>query len=637
MRNLLLIITVLLGFSVFAGSEKDIVFPPGSGVFDVVKDGGVDNTGKTDCTAKLNKILSQDFAKRIQTVYFPKGTYLVSGMIRGKQDPSRSNKSHSRGPWVIGESKKETIIRLKDGTWSKELLDSSVMTTKALAKRIDTQSVWHTGDCSNTTFNKVIRNLTINTGKNNPGAIGLTYIVSNNGIVQDVDIISEDGKGSIGMAFTGKENGPGGAFNVHIKGFKRGLYSTAEHMMAVSNLTVDGAREAGVINTDLMVIENLKVNMAGSGPAVYNTKRNGNLGIINGDLKGSGKVAIQNDSKIFVRNIKTSGFEKAIACPNEKTPAPTGTDISEYYSGASAGLFTNHKKSLNLPIKQYPEPAWEKDFSKWTNVKDFKTDSNSWHDALKVALAQKGKTHLIVPYVLEPHPERKGKTRPLRIQLEEDLIIGNDFTRVIGTGGGIVPKKGTNAKLIVGDGSAPVVAIEYFSFAPTIEVKTGRTVLLNRISAAGWRKNKRVHTEFIANGAGDVFINDTGTSIVVKNPKQNVWMRHYNHEAKTLAVTVEAGSLWILGWKSENLFQRAKQNGGKFELFGFDSYEVGKDKATTPIVEINGGDFSAALTIQRGSRKYNTLFTETREGKKKALTAKEHPDHHNCLLYTGYK
>ena len=70
----------------------NLVFPSGTGMVDVVRDRGVDNTGRTDVTAKLNQILTTDRA-----IYLPIGTYRVSGMLRGPHHPTFAAGGESAG------------------------------------------------------------------------------------------------------------------------------------------------------------------------------------------------------------------------------------------------------------------------------------------------------------------------------------------------------------------------------------------------------------------------------------------------------------------------------------------------------------------------------------------------------------
>ncbi len=48
-------------------------------------------------------------------------------------------------------------------------------------------------------FRNSIRNLTVDTGKGNPGAIGIQFVANNQGSMRDVTIVSGDGAGVIGL------------------------------------------------------------------------------------------------------------------------------------------------------------------------------------------------------------------------------------------------------------------------------------------------------------------------------------------------------------------------------------------------------------------------------------------------------
>lgn len=610
---LLCFVILLLQAGSRTATAEEIYFPPGANVINVVEDLDLDNTGQTDVTEELDELYSK-MGRQIQIVYFPKGTYLVSGTVMGKYDTSRSSQSHSHGPWLVGESREETVIRLKDGTWPEDPLDSQDM-----PGQIDEQVVLHTGDATNTTFNQVIRNMTVNIGRNNDGAVGIVYNTSNTGRLSEVDIVSEDGQGAIGLSLSGSENGPGQIRDVRIQGFKRGLYNAAPYYMATSNLTIDGTTEVGLLNRGPIAGENFEIHMADNAPAVRNTK-SGGLILTGGRFRGAGPAAIENDGELYVRDVETSGYQSAIRTSEagNGTSQPADTNIDEYYTGQSAGAFGNPGRSLRLPIKQPPYPAWEHDPAKWANPHDYKTDDNTWTEAFQAALNEEGKTHMVIPY---------GTDYPIN----GPLVVGNDYERIVGTGGQLKP--GDEARLIVGDGSAPVVVLEWVRGSLPVHVRTDRTVIMD-----GVRPKTRYGGRLIAEGGGELFINDVGgCDILVTNPQQRVWLRHYNHEFKSLALTVEAGRVWVLGWKSENLGQRVRQSGGELEILGFQSYEVGSDKAGgTPIFEVNGGRFSAVGIDQDGVAKHRVLVQEQRGDETRQITPDNNPGGHDCPLCTAY-
>ena len=630
-------------------AENEIVFPPNSGVFNVVTDGGVDNTGRTDVTDKLQQIINDGTRatqRRLQIIYFPNGTYRVSGMLAMKIDKSRTETSHSHGPWLIGQSRDGVIIRLADGTWRKPASDLTGTDERGRPPHeIEKQVVLSAGDCTNTTFNKIIRNFTINIGRDNPGAIGVQYNTSNTGTMSDVAIVSEDGQGVAGLALAGVENGPGQIRNITIRGFDIGLYGVSGYVIASSDITIEGARRFGVINHGIIAGEDFTIDMAGKGPAIVAGSR-GAVALIGAKITGrGGPAAIQSDGgMLYLRDIETSGYDAAMT--------GQGTTIAEFAAGPPVGLFHNTGQALRLPIKKAPAVPYELDFSKWANPMDYGAvgdDKADDTEAVQNALSDPGKTHVVFPY---------GKV----FRIRGPLTLGPDVVRVVGTQGLMRYDVDDDAKLIIGDGNAPTVVIEGFTTCPPIHVRTDRTVILDSVRSKADQPQmpkpppgqpkimpplKYCTVGFYLEGGGDVFIDNTGTTFVVNNPAQRVWLRHYNSELgqeshnQVVPVEVKAGRVWMLGWKSENLVQRVRVHpGAAMELTGFNNYEVGVKRekdGNWPIFEIIDGQFSCNLLTQRGSKLNKNLVWETRHGEKRVLTYEDGPEGRHCSLYTGYE
>jgi hypothetical protein len=624
--------------AIAADVDIDIVYPPSANVFDVVRDGGVDNTGKTDVTRQLQQLISER-ANSVSILYFPKGTYLVSGELVVKIDRSRNNASHSHGPWIVGEKRSETIIRLKDGTWPTPAYD---LMDDQRATRIDRQVVLSTGDSTNTTFNKTIRNLTINTGRGNAGAIGLQYCVSNTGYLGEVSIVSEDGRGVAALALSGVENGPGQVRNVRTRGFDVGLYNVAMHMMSLSHLTIEDARRVGVINAGMAAAEDLRVTMREPGPALVH--RGGSaFSLVGGSFTGQGEVAVQAEGPLFyLRDVTASGYEGVV----EKGR----TKVDEHVSGRTASLFDRGGRSLALPIKPEPIVPYERDMSKWANVLDYGAVGDGLADdtaAIQRALNDTTKTHVVFPFSGKPWGENERHLVPEKIgrryRVTGSLTLGPTIQRVVGVPAHIVTDFKDRATFIIGDGVPDVVVIEGLRPSPPIVVRTSRTVVLSSVEPRWpWGSLKdeegnavrgyEASTNILLEGTGDVFLNDVQETIVVNNPRQNVWIRFFNDERgwwlSMPTITVKAGSVWVLGWKSEAFNRRVLvEEQGRLEMFGYMSYSQTKKAAVpeedVPIIDNQGGQISVINIAQRGVRKYAKLVAETLGGETRVLTAKD--------------
>ncbi len=620
-----------LFFAPAASAENlHIVFPPDSGVYNVVTDGGLDNTGKADVTKPLQELMKTGGAK---IIYFPKGTYLVSDSLRMKLDTSRSPRSHSHGPWIVGESRKETVIRLKDGTWPDVLYDLEAGGKEA--KKLYEQVVLSTGDATNTTFTKRIRNLTVHTGKDNAGAIGVMYNTSNIGTLGNVDIISGDGKGVAGLALAGVENGPGQVRDVRIGGFEIGVYNTAHYVMACSEIEIVGASRIGLLNHGNTAGLQFDIRMEGTGSAVVNGESSV-LTLVNSRITGSSpdKAAITGGGMLSLREIRTSGFKEAME-------GAKGDDIAEYHFGEAVGLFHKTGKSLALPVRKAPVIPYETDFSKWTSPMDFgavgdaKTDDS---DAVQKALNAPGKTHIVFP-------------EKYKFLVSKPLTVGPDVVRIVGTHGRLRFEVDTGAGLTLGEGKSPVVIIEGFSTFVPIHVKTNRTVVIDSVQVVANRPPgkgnppKYYPVGFHLDGGGEVFIDNTGSSIEMDNPACRAWVRHYNSELgqesrnEIVPVHVEAGTLWMLGWKSENLMRRVIiEKGGVMEMIGFNNWEVGRSKkdGNWPIFDVIDGQLSVSSLVQRGSQSNVNIVWETRDGEKRVLDTSNNPGKKHFGLYSGY-
>jgi hypothetical protein len=607
------------------GSDVEIVYPSGAGITNVVTDAGVDNTGKVDATAKLQELIKETSGSGRRVLYFPKGTYLVSDSLCMKIDRRRTDASHSHGPRLIGESRSETVIRLKDGTWPQAIYKLPMEDDGKPVKQIDKQVVLNTGDCTNTTFNKYIRNLTVNTGKNNGGAIGIQYNTSNIGALSEVDIVSEDGRGVAGLALAGVENGPGQIRDVTIRGFDVGVYSVSAYSMACSDITIEGALKAGLLNFGKTPGDNWTIKMAADAPAIVNR---GVLSLLGVRMSGPGskKPAVIGGAMTYLRGAQASGFARVIE-------AAEGTELKEYYTGKPGGLFHDAKAALALPVKRQPSVPYEKDFTKWASPNDYgakgdgKTDDS---DALEKALNEPGKTHIMVS-------GRHKITRPVK--------VGPDVVRIVGAGRGSLvmdwKKIGeTHESLVIGDGKSPVLIVDDLNVTG-LQVQTDRTVVLNSCDTFA----QGTVTTWFLNGGGEVFISNTDARFAVNNPRARVWVRHYNAESNQDStvpwanVMVKAGQVWVLGWKSESLKRRMiVEKGGAAEVIGFSNYCVasGNRDGDWPIFDVIDGQFGLVALTQAGSQHNKNIVWETRDGVKKVFDVPANGGNKNCVLYTGY-
>lgn len=270
-----------------------------------------DNTGKTDCTQILCKILDDILIHQIEElrktydklieiscnktenayigleggrvqngkleityaenepaskiIYFPKGTYLVSDTITYSLKNLKQiwywvpNFENNRNIHFMGESMKDTVIRLADNSKGFE-----VGKEKPLISFVNNElQVSRKEEFTNVAFMNTIEDITLDCGIGNCGAVGIKYVASNCGRIENVNIKTEQGMCGIYIA----NNSTQGVFtNINISGFDYGIDAEATCLVALDNIDVSATKIAGVYtDSSSLHINNL---ICGKIPAV---------------------------------------------------------------------------------------------------------------------------------------------------------------------------------------------------------------------------------------------------------------------------------------------------------------------------------------------------------------------------------
>jgi hypothetical protein len=511
---------------------------------------------------------------------------------------------------MCGQSRKGTVIRLADSTFQS--------TTQAGV-------VIQTGGNMAQNFNRGLFNLTVNTGKGNPGAIGVFWYANNEALMSDIDIISEDGLGVAGLRIGTNEEGPAMVRRVYIKGFGYGVWSSADlNSVTLSQISLAGQRVCGVLHQAQSPIFIDSLTSSNGVPAVMNQSK-GEVTLINAFLTGGNPdtAAIVNASgaMIFARNIVTQGYKKAISSTSHTIEPPAGPVIGEYSSHGAISQFTSPTHSLNLPIKRPPEPDWEQDLTKWADVSKYTTGRTD-AAAFQAAIDDPAKTVVIFP---------RGRD----YNLTGDVVVRGNIKMIISAGAEFAG----NGAISIADaaGSPPVVKLMKLmgttTDAVTVIQKSSRTVILESISL-----NVNGAAGVIHQGSGDLFATDMVNPLRVTNPLAHAWIWHYDAERGTYQLTVQAGTVWIFGWKDEGSGSSGSMTGGMTEILGFVNY--GGD-STVPQFVINNAAVSVAMGVKAiYGAGYTTIVRETRNGVTKDLLSTAnplgYPTQYDLPLYCAY-
>lgn len=567
---------------------EDVRFPACDAIIDVTRPPyGARGDGKTDDTEAIQRAV-HDVMGRHKILYFPNGTYLVSKTIRWSKQNSGGGEAWGFN-FIQGQNATKTVLRLRDGTFRNPEDPQPIM--------------WCGGFGSGDWFHNYIQNVTFDVGNENPGAIGLQFYSNNTGALRTVRIVSQDGKGAVGLDLASGMNGPLLARNIRVKGFAVGIRcghsvnsQTREHISLLGQSQCALLNEGQSISVRSFYTE-------GTAPAVRTS--GGLMTLLDATLVGQRTAkdvpAITANGRFLARNIVTSGFREAIVCREGDTPGAAGPAVAEFMSHRPTCPFPSPARSLGLPVQETPDLPWD-DPKTWAVVDAFGAQPDGQGDssaAIQKAI-DSGATTVFFPgcYVLKSTVTVRGNVR-----------------RLLGTGNSINYGNDANPEFRVVDGKSPVVVFEHFQNIghdyAGIEVATDRSVVLRSLEA-------RVHFK----GKGDVFLEDFCTHDLQLNSGQNVWARQLNVENQGTHVMNNGAALWILGYKTERGGTLVDtRSGGRTEVFGTFSYTTTAGGLAPMFVNADSSVFVFFNEVCYNGDPFRTLIRETRGSKTKEIAA----------------
>ncbi len=592
--------------------EEPIVFPADAGVIDVTKPPyNAKGDGKTDDSDAIQKALD-DYPSNNRIIYLPNGTYLVSHQIEfgisrrmhpGMKIDGRDG-SHQRLTILQGQTRDKAIIKLADNC--PEFQKTGIQPKEEDIGRPLVRGVVWTGENIAQHFRNAIRNLTVDTGKGNPGAAGVQFNASNQGCMHAVKIVSGDGQGGIGLdiGFTG-DSGPAEVRHLEVIGFDYGIWASNLNSFTVWDVKLKGQKKAG-IRSPFEVLMLHRVRSDNTAPALSIGNRwSSFVTLIDAELLGGGpdQPAILVDGKpnekhLFARNVKVGGYGLAVKSTADEKLNAKG-DLDEYSYGPVTKAFPDCvPRTLNLPVKDEPAVPWGDPTKDWANViangavGDGKNDDTAAvqktiDSGAKVVYFPGGKKYRCTQLILRANVQR--------------LIACEAYL---------------TAEILVQDGNAPAVVIE--RFMPTwdqgdkgvkIRQQSKRTLIVRDIN--GW-----IYQEEL----GDVFVDDVVGALHMLKPGASTWCRYLNYESSPgPSLTNDGGNLWIMGSKIEHPEPQVELlNGSRTEILGAMWYAGFGDVVIKPGMRIV--DSAATLVGHRqhsfGSGRWKNWIEVERKGEK---------------------
>jgi hypothetical protein len=596
-----------------------------------VKNLGVAGNGTTDDTARIQAIVKEygqtdNIGKTPRTLYFPNGTYLLSDKI----------------DWISkvnfqGQSTNGTIFKLKDGAAGYGNAGSPKYVIGLGALQSDNYGIG---------FVTGLYNLSVDVGSGNPGSVGVQFYADNQGGMRDVVIKSSDPNGA-GYAGIQERSGSGPAIikNVNVYGFRYGIKfggGTAHENIGLYNQSVAGVDNRASENVGtgvggpIFTVRNLRsVNSV----PVFDTDRfEASVNLV--DLivgGGSGaNPAIRCFGAIFARNVRSYGYG-GILQDTRNNRVVSGAALAEYAS-ETYGLFaTGTPRSLNLPVEDYapvnyPDPGtWASVTSYGANPEDYSGDDS---DAIQAAIDSGARVVYFPPATTVVGYRNYLITKTIKVRGNVEYIIG-------GWQGLKCDTSSFNSAtpiFSIENTTAPRVVIEQFSC--TFDPPNGCTAQFDHVSnkplvlrniVAGYRPLFYKGNS----GSGTAFIEDVvGRGLLMVNPQQKIYARHFNSEQNTdySPVEVRGGQYWQLQSKTEQIGNRSVVrvlSGAKAEIIGTWNLTVTGDKgpsAGTPAFEVIDGSLSVSANIPSfGNESPNYMNYTVAVREKRGGTTRELP------------
>jgi hypothetical protein len=609
----------------------EITFPPGAVIN--MREEGLRGDG-SDQTDLFEKILTR-YVGSYHHLYFPDGEYVISRTLQWRDavgDPQS-------GLTLIGQSRDKTILRLADSAAGFRGPENKAMLL------MFSQKVFSDDGNENSAFRNSLRNLTLDIGMGNPGAIAVDYLCSNIGGIQDVAIRSRDpAGGAIGLRIDRGYPGPALLRNVTIQGFRYGITTDCRIAgLVLEHVVLSGQRTAGIRNcyNSLSIRDLRSVNAV---PAIQNLSCGedpakgppaGMIVLIDAKLDGGapGVSAIENTGSLLLRNVAAKGYANVL---NNRGTAIPGRSIGEFTTswGLARGrrsrfaLFTGPTRTLSLPIREAPA-YFDPDFRNWAIVTDSiygakPDDREDDCEGIRKALAS-GKSTIF----FKRGSYLCGETLPIRGKVRH-ILGDNAWIRARE-----FKPEARKVLFLLDSGTSRDVRIENIDLRDNGEGNDTLTLIRHEskqvLTLAGvymmcYSNSMRAYSA--GPGAGNLHLEDvasTGASPWRFSPGQKIWARQFDPEGHGPKIINDGADLWVLGLKTENpgTVLQAFRN-ARTEILGGLMVPANAIDSATPAFDLE--DSRASLSYgyinakERAGEWYNVQVREKRGKRSRKLT-----------------
>jgi hypothetical protein len=586
---------------------NDVVYPPGffSGptnpALDVTSNSVATliGDGVTDNTAALNMLLSQYQGAscsvaptHVTYLYFPPGTYLVSGQI----NPC------GNGWLFFGAGPQRSIIRLAP--------NSAAFNTGTNTQWLNPSSVMY-----NANFREFVYNIGFDVGYGNPNAIPLTSEANNVGVFRNVIVWSEDGNCPYAFNLARAYPGPALSKDMAIYGCKIAVWSNQdEYSWVFDRLTTEGQTDSVIKYTSAHYslehwLSDSRVTALAQGgtSSAPGTVAILSSALLNGDPSATAITNAAHGNSVYARDVIVTGYGTSEDDMGTGTSIKYTGNLSENWTGDAQCLFcTGTPGSLRLPeietpVANDPSPAT------WTKLD---TTLANWPDEI----ANASSTTVYAP------PGTYTGTGTINVTIPDTvnhLVMFNALD---------VSQHPQFVFTVAGSSLTPLVIDGCLYQVCEIDHTGPRTVVIVDTYTRSYQPGPNAGDVFFENA---LLTNNTQAYSTQFHPGQHVWARQLNAENKMLADFTCAGcTLWLLGYKTENMAGVPVNTpsltitaGAKAEVFGFFYYPLRPTApGMAPMYSTDSSLFATGISFNTVSgNQWPIWISETQGGTTKVL------------------
>ncbi|MGB1130165.1 MAG: GDSL-type esterase/lipase family protein, partial [Haloferula sp.] len=240
----------------------------------------------------------------LPVLYLPEGTYQVSDTLcyRHQELINTYGSEMNQQIRLRGDGVGRTVIRL---------IDEAPGFGKGERKPVIS---FMAAEQTNVATSNYCEDLTIETGRGNPGAVGLDFFANNSGAVRNVRIVSGDGSGFAGLQL-GHANYSGVLLkHIEVDGFDHGLHidsATGGMFAHAEDISVSGQGVSGVtVGAISLSLRGLRTKDVRVGLSCISPL--GFTALVDSELEGRGPRGIdRQEGGLYVSKVRVVGFEDA--------------------------------------------------------------------------------------------------------------------------------------------------------------------------------------------------------------------------------------------------------------------------------------------------------------------------------------